>query len=69
VNDFLHAAWPVAVALLAIALVWAIPRYLFARRCWRCGVRFGFLEPARPLFGKIPRAYCRRCGSRSIRLW
>jgi len=53
-NEFVRVVWPAAVLVAALPLGFVIRRYLFARKCWRCGA---FLEPemhGQHLFGLVP---------------
>jgi hypothetical protein len=68
VDEITYAFQPVLFLLLGLAFCFAVWRFLFSGKCWRCGIGFDRFARARSLFGVIPRTYCRRCGAKSIQL-
>jgi hypothetical protein len=68
-DDFIQAAWPVFALLGALLAYWTIRRYLFARKCWRCGFQLGDLSKRhKRRLGFMNLVQCRRCGVNSIRI-
>jgi hypothetical protein len=69
VDEFNYAIQPVLLLFAALGLLFLVWRFLFSRKCWRCGAGFDRFARSTRLFGIIPRTHCRRCGAKSINLF
>lgn len=66
-SDLLRASSPVLWLFLLLVLAALAKRYLFATRCWKCGLLLDARVRISYLLKFIPRVYCRRCGARTVK--